>query len=952
MTPAPELSPLHAAPVPRWQVRLLGDTVLEDGLGRPLRLPSRAAAALLARLAMAPQRAHAREELIELLWPGVDLPVGRNRLRQVLSTLKSLLEEGAEAPVIVADRMSLRVAPGALDCDVPQFEAACRAGQREQALALYRGELMPGHFDEWIGDERLRLAALADRLVPAVAASTPAAPAPAARTAAAVDATPDSGAAPAYLTRFYGREADSARLRAEVLQHRLVTLVGPGGAGKTRLSAELATALRDAPRLHRPEPGVESPFDAVLFVPLVACNGRAEVLQALAGVLGTEAGPAAIERALAGRRALLVLDNFEHLVEAAADLAQALLARLPHLHLLVTSRRVLGLDGERECVLGTLPPPSGDLSLADAAGNPAVALFVDRARASRGDFQLVRGNLGAVIGLVRALDAMPLALELAAARCRTLAPSAMLHMLGPTPGGPLSADSATPALDLLERRGSRGDRDGRQASMVRVLAWSWQLLPAPAQALLSALTVFRAGCTVSAVAAVCELSPVQVGVQLDLLAGHSLVQVHHVHEQGERPSVPWQSAEPGRASGDMPDRFSLLEVIREFAAARLPAERAATLRSRCRQWLIDWARREAAPPVASRIAPELPNVHAALLGAESDGAAQDAVQLALALRDYWELDGMPPHSQQALAQAVERHGAGWPDALRCDAHELLAYTSIGAGDGPQALAHAEAALALAGDDPLRRGRCLLRRTWVWLSIDDQAEAQAEGQFGHLDDAMALARQVGDAALQARVLHQQGILMRYSRRDLVGAEALFAQSQALWEGLGNQRMARARLRNRAQCRAARGLHREALEIYLACEQAAVAEGDWVGIIDSTHSVASGLDRLRRWDGAVAKGRETIRVSWQRHHAHGLAYALWNIVHPMLRAGQVDVAVQLLAQSAAYWTEHMGPLGKGDQRDVGKLLRLATVQLGAERVDRLWREGAALSIADAVALALGA
>ncbi len=943
-----------------WHVRLLGDVSLRRGAQQLTHLPSRAATALLARLAMAPERAHAREELIELLWPGVSMSIGRNRLRQVLSVLKAVLEQGASAPVIVADRLSLRVAPGALSCDVIWFEAAWRAGQHEQARSLYGGELLPGHFDEWIADERLRLTALADRLpaltglpaadraVPtsghALAGSARGQTADARAASASSQALPSSATVPAYLTRFFGREADSARLRAEVLAHRLVTLVGPGGAGKTRLAAELASGLCGAPRLHWPGPGVESPFDPLLFVPLVTCTSPIELLQALATVVGCEADLAAIERGMAGRHALVVLDNAEHLREAVAELAQSLLARLPRLHLLVTSRLVLGIDGERECVLGTLPLTTREPSLAVAAANPAMALFVDRARAARADFQLGPDNLAAVLALVQALDGMPLALELAAARCRTLSPADMVQWLTPaTAAAPGAAGrTPTPALDLLARSGPRAHRDPRQASMERVIAWSWELLPAPAQDLLAALTVFRGGGTVAAVAAVCALTPAQAGLHLDLLVSHSLVQV--LVQVQRPPHAPNQN-----------ERYGLLELIREFAAARLAAPRAAALRAAQRQWLLGWARHHGVAPVPALIEPELANVHAAVLGAAADGAAAEAMQLALALRDYWELDGMPPHSQHALEQALA--GATphlpphpplhpWPTALRCDAHELLAYTSLGAGDGHHALAHADAALALAGDDPARRGRCLLRRVWVELAAD----YQAAGQAAPLAEVMALAQRTGDQALQARALHQQGILQRYQGKDLIQAEALFAQAQALWAALGNQRLAHARLRNRAQCWAAQGLHRQALASFEQCERAARADGDWVGIIDSTLGAATALHALRRWPEAVAVGRECIRVAWHRHHAHGLAYALWNIVHPLLRCGRPADAVGLMAQASQYWTEHMGALSAEDQRDIAKIKRLAGVRLGRSEVEALWHQGSLRSVAQAVAIAL--
>ena len=151
---------------PRWQIRLLGSVAASDGVQHLERFPSRAVAALLARLALAPDRVHPREELVELLWPGVALDVGRNRLRQVLSTLKSMLEPPGQpgAAVIQADRHGVRAVDGALGCDARLFEQMIRAGRTAEALALYRGDLMPGFYEDWIGDERHRLAALHESL--------------------------------------------------------------------------------------------------------------------------------------------------------------------------------------------------------------------------------------------------------------------------------------------------------------------------------------------------------------------------------------------------------------------------------------------------------------------------------------------------------------------------------------------------------------------------------------------------------------------------------------------------------------------------------------------------------------------------------------------------------------------------------------------------------------------
>ena len=260
-------------------MRLLG-AVEAQGPGRNLsRWPSRAVVLLLARLALAPDRIHPREELVDMLWPGVALEVGRNRLRQVLSTLKSLLEAGSGTAVIEADRQALRVVPGALACDARDFERHLRAGAWEEAAATYRGDLLPGFYDDWVLTERGRLSALAERLE-----TMPQLPAPSARTPMA-PAAPTPGQLPAFWTRLFGTELSATRLRDLVRHQRLVTVLGAGGSGKTRLAVEAARALQD--RLAWAAEGGEagSTFDHVAFVSLVDCSDAARAVDAIASAL-------------------------------------------------------------------------------------------------------------------------------------------------------------------------------------------------------------------------------------------------------------------------------------------------------------------------------------------------------------------------------------------------------------------------------------------------------------------------------------------------------------------------------------------------------------------------------------------------------------------------------------------------------------------------------------------
>ena len=497
-----------------WQVRLLGALEATRGAQQLSRFPSRAVGLLLARLALRSDHEHAREELVDMLWPEVALEVGRNRLRQALSTLKSLLESEGGPPVLAADRRNVRVLPGALTCDVLSFEHAAQRGDRA-GLSLYRGPLMPGHYEEWVLEERQRLAGLYEQLQQRVqqhsheslhersrpssqedlqahrhpgwldggTAPTPAAP--------PTPALPSG--LPSYWTRSIGTEHTATRLRGLIAAQRLVTVLGPGGSGKTRLAVEVATAWRDAPPMVPAREPAGHRFDRVAFVPLVDCTGAAQVLDAICVALGADGMGLAqqrIQAALSGERALLVLDNLEQLdVDAAQQIAD-LLRDLPTLHVLTTSRRLLDLDGEQAFELDGLALPAAEASLDAAATNPAVVLFVDRARAARADFHLTLRNHAAVIGLVRLLGGMPLAIELAASRVRVITPAELLQHL--------TQDAGSPMLDLLARHGQRSTAGSRHASMRHVVAWSWRQLNPEQAAALESLTVLHAPATAGA----------------------------------------------------------------------------------------------------------------------------------------------------------------------------------------------------------------------------------------------------------------------------------------------------------------------------------------------------------------------------------------------------------------------------------------------------------------------
>ena len=336
---------------------------------------------------------------------------------------------------------------------------------------------------------------------------------------------------PVGATSLVGRERDIGEVAGLLTGPgvRLVTLTGPGGIGKTRLALAVGERLRDR-------------FGAaVVFVPLAAVTQPRLVLAGIARAVGADlTGAGSPLQALAEQfgddRWLLILDNLEQVVGVAGDLGE-LLACCPGLTMLATSRTVLGLRAEREYPVPPLPLPAdpATVSAGELASSPAVALFVDRARAVRPGFVLTEGNAAAVAEICRRLEGLPLAIELAAARTRLLDPEALLGRLA------RSLDAlGTGPVDLPER----------QHTLRATVEWSLSLLDDAERSLLEIVAVFADGWTVEAVADVAGLDEDRVLELTEALARHSLIYL--------------DSAEPG-------PRSRMLDTVREFVAERLAA---------------------------------------------------------------------------------------------------------------------------------------------------------------------------------------------------------------------------------------------------------------------------------------------------------------------------------------------------------------------------------------------
>ena len=449
--------------------------------------------------------------------------------------------------------------------------------------------------------------------------------------AAAASAAPRTNLR-AQLTSFVGRDDEVARIGKLLDEGRLVTLVGPGGAGKTRLAVEAAAVLVD---------GVP---DGIWFVELASVTDAADVPQTVLGSLGlreshlleqpTKMTPRdAMSRLLDGlgdKRAVVVLDNCEHLIDATAELTDQLLARCHALRVVTTSREPLGIFGESLIVVPPLGQPAPDAPAVEALEFPAVRLFADRAASVRPDFQIDDTNVRAAIEIVRRLDGLPLAIELAAARLRSL-----------------PIDEIAARLSDRFRLLTGGSRTAlpRHRTLRAVVEWSWDLLTPPERTLVERLAVFPAGATPRSAEAVCADDDVPADDVLDLLA--SLVDKSLLQE-----------------SGQTDVRYRMLETIREYGQERLAERGELTgIRAAHAAYFAELVT-EAEPHLRrpeqlvwiALLNAERDNVLAALRHLGDQGDAQAALDMAVSVGWYWSLLGSHAEAVTWISFALDLPG--------------------------------------------------------------------------------------------------------------------------------------------------------------------------------------------------------------------------------------------------------------------------------------------------------
>lgn len=583
---------------------------------------------------------------------------------------------------------------------------------------------------------------------------------------------------PAALTSLVGREEDLRATRKLVETYRLVTLVGVGGVGKTRLAVESAADL--VPRF----------ADGAWLVELAPISDPGLVPGRVAATLGLrERGGQSVTDMiadyLADRSLLLVVDNCEHVIDAVAQLVDALLNTAPHLHVLVTSREPCGLPYEQVFPVPVLevPAPSDDKDVDRLAGSAAVELFVKRAGAVTARFGLTAENQADVADLCRRLDGIPLALELAAVRIDSMTPAEIVHHLG----------------HRSQLLGVDRKHAGRHQTLRGTIDWSYQLLERNEQTLFSRLSVFAGGWTITTARCVATGSGLGERTVLDGLVG--LVRKSMVVAEGEAKTT----------------RYRMLESLRRYAHERLASSgeevavrtRHAEYFTRLVESLADDVRGPRQDAAYNTLLMELDNIRAAFDWHLAAGDAVTALRLVRILRTFWT-ELMPSEGvQRALAAvalsdnapAAARAGgladAAWIGYVsgreECARHatdsvavsqaagippdpEALCTLALGdffAGCFDRSLARLDEAIAAARaiDDPYEIASALTGTCMAHAILDDTDAALAAGE-----EALAIAHDLGYVTQIAGSLAALGFA--WGARDLERAVALLDESLAL------------------------------------------------------------------------------------------------------------------------------------------------------------------------------
>ena len=721
---------------------------------------------------------------------------------------------------------------------------------------------------------------------------------------------------PVQRTGFLGREKEVAAAKQLLLRPdvSLVTITGPGGIGKTRLAVQLASRL------------AEHFSGGTYFVSLSSLSDPGLLASVIVQALGIrEAGtqsPMEVLKASLRRSGrapkLLLLDNFEHLIEAVPTLVE-LLSVASKLKVLVTSRSALHVYGENEFPVPPLALPEQSVATVEVLSqSPAVALFVQRAVAAKPDFQLTPENAAAVAEICARLDGLPLAIELAAARVKVLSPTAMRTRL-------------SSRLQLLT--GGARDMPQRHQTLRAAMDWSYDLLTPTEQRLFRRLSVFVGGCTLEGAEAVCDAKG---DLGLDVLNGMESMVDKSLAQRDEQ------------ADGE--PRFVMLETIREYALEKLEVsgEKALTKRAHAAYCLV-LAEERATEQVGTVSADwlahygvEHDNFRAAVEWLTETGDAEWGLRLGGALFRYWEMREYLAEGRARLDKLLKIAGAQAPTKARSRALFAAGVLGVEQGDYAAADALIRESLEISRQLGNAQGAAVCLNALAVSARDRGDILSARSLF---EESLTVWREVGDPKAVASAVSNLANIVKL-QGDNTRARSLYAECLSIFSGLGDRAGVAWSMnyqgdvaRDQGDPAAARALYEESLEIFREL-------GDRWGIAGTLADLGNLASDQGNYSMAQDLYRQSIRLFQELEHKRGIAR--------LLECFACSAAVQLEAQrslrlagAAAALRQNIGaPLTPAEHAKLEASLHTARQALGGTMGGTAWSEGWALPVEKAI------
>jgi predicted ATPase/class 3 adenylate cyclase len=709
---------------------------------------------------------------------------------------------------------------------------------------------------------------------------------------------------PAQLTQLFGRGEIIEDVGNLVAQSRAVTLVGPGGVGKTRVAlavaAEMSELCSDGIRLVSLGEISEASMVEDIIGSSVGARGTGEtqVIENIVDQLGN-------------RKCLILLDNCEHVLEAAALAAQAILLRCPETRVLATSREALGIAGEKVYRLAPLPlPPFGSSLQPDVAQTfGSVALFVDRANASDSSFALRPDNVGSIVAICRRLDGIPLAIELAAAWVSVVS-------LG-------ELSSRLDARFSLLRGGARGAAP-RQQTMRALIDWSYELLSEGQRTAFRTFAVFSNGWTAEAAEQICSSIATGDESVLDLIT--SLVKKSLVVAE----------------TTVQPTRYRFLESTRAFASEKL-AESGdqAALSEKHAAWALTFVRASGArsgAPLASfmtRVTQDLENLRQALRWSFSEqGDARLGAALAAALAPMWFFAGRVGEGKYWLETALARIDETQAFALAADLRLGMAHLSSGAGAAEAACRAQELYERLGSREGAARAMAIRATSLKQMGRLDDAAAMAE-------DALHVWRELKKAnsyEYASAVNSRATIMAALGKVD--EARSCYADVLRTFESIGDDEAAAVGRANLAELEFATGNYQRALELAMAAVARLAEMRSEARRAFYLSNVAGYHVALGEWQEARAKALEAVDLG-QGFEGEMLAQAAGHLAAADAQLGDVRRGAILCGYVDRWYNDAGFERGPTEQSSRDILMNSLRVRLSTAEIEALAAEGAAMA-----------